>query len=51
MGCSTGAVTMIEPVSYLDMLLLEGRSRVHSDRFGRGAEGSLLLSDPVYYTA
>ena len=27
MGCSTGAVTMIEPVSYLDMLLLEGRAR------------------------
>ena len=27
MGCSTGAVTMIEPVSYFDMLLLESRAR------------------------
>ncbi len=27
LGCSTGAVTMIEPVSYFDMLLLEGRAR------------------------
>jgi UDP-GlcNAc3NAcA epimerase len=27
-GTSTQAVSMIEPVSYLDMLLLEGRSRV-----------------------
>jgi UDP-GlcNAc3NAcA epimerase len=28
MGCSTGAVTMIEPVSFFDMLLLESRSRL-----------------------
>ena len=28
LGCSTGAVTMIEPVSYFDMLLLESRARV-----------------------
>ncbi len=28
LGCSTGAVAMIEPVSYFDMLLLEGRARV-----------------------
>jgi UDP-N-acetylglucosamine 2-epimerase len=27
MGCSTGAVTMIEPVSYFNMLLLECRAR------------------------
>jgi UDP-GlcNAc3NAcA epimerase len=27
MGCSTGAVTMIDPVSYFDMLLLESRAR------------------------
>jgi UDP-GlcNAc3NAcA epimerase len=27
-GCSTGAVTTIEPVSYLEMLLLEGRARL-----------------------
>jgi UDP-N-acetylglucosamine 2-epimerase len=27
LGCSTGAVTMIEPVSYFDMLLLESRAR------------------------
>ena len=28
LGCSTGAVAMIEPVSYFDMLLLEGRARL-----------------------
>ncbi len=28
MGCLTGAVTVIAPVSYLEMLLLEGRARV-----------------------
>ena len=27
LGCSTGAVSMIEPVSYFDMLLLESRAR------------------------
>jgi UDP-GlcNAc3NAcA epimerase len=27
MGCSTGAVTIIDPVSYFDMLLLESRAR------------------------
>jgi UDP-GlcNAc3NAcA epimerase len=27
-GCLTGAVTTIEPVSYLEMLLLEGRARL-----------------------
>jgi UDP-GlcNAc3NAcA epimerase len=27
MGCPNGAVSMIEPVSYVDMLLLEGRAR------------------------
>src|SRR5215471_18217930 len=27
MACSTGAVAMIDPVSYFDMLLLEGRAR------------------------
>jgi UDP-GlcNAc3NAcA epimerase len=28
MGCTTGAVSMIEPVSYFDMLLLESRARL-----------------------
>jgi UDP-GlcNAc3NAcA epimerase len=27
-GLSAGAVTLVEPVSYLDMLMLEGRARV-----------------------
>src|ERR1017187_3975752 len=28
MGCSTGAVATIEPVSYLEMLMLESRARL-----------------------
>lgn len=27
MGCSTSSITTIDPISYLDMLLLEGRAR------------------------
>jgi len=42
---------MIDPVSYLDMLMLEKKRQGNPDRFGGRTEGGVLAASALYYPA